>query len=202
MTRILCVIREIRVRQIISSVSQVSHRSFFVYTQIFIFLTRRAQIARRARAYAVLTIQNVFFTHFIRTARGICDPHSLRNPWIDFSPFGRRSSILRETNYLQRITGISQKFFWLHADIYISHAESTDYTESTSIRCACYPECFLHTFHPHGAGKLVTRILCVIREIRLRQIISSVSRVSREIFKFLRRYFIFHAESKIDARRG
>ena len=39
-----------------------------------------SQIARRARAYAVLTIQNVFFTHFIRTARGIYDPHPLRNP--------------------------------------------------------------------------------------------------------------------------
>ena len=107
-TRILCVIREIRVRQIISSVSQVSHRSF------------------------------------------------------------------------------------------IFHADCTDYTESTSLRRAYYPECFLHTFHlhgagnlwpadsaisafsaclissackshPHGAGNLVTRILCVIREIRVRQ---------------------------------
>ena len=150
-----------------------------------------SQIARRARAYAVLTIQNVFFTHFIRTARGIYDPHSLRNPW---NP--------RETNYLQRITGISQKFFYLHADIYISHAESTDYTVSTSIRCACYPECFLHTFHPHGAGNLVTRILCVIREIRVRQIISSVSLVSHRSFFDYTQIFIFLTRRAQIARRA
>lgn len=70
----------------------------------------------------------------------------------------------------QRITSISQKFSCFHADIYISHADYADCTESTSlltlvraIRNASL------TFHLHSAGNPVTRILCEIRVIRVRQ---------------------------------